>query len=126
MIWAHFHNANFFIETFLFTRASSAGLILSDFSITTLWNILWLESHEFGLFHIWVSLTTVFNTESLTFSVWVPVIVGLVVSMMFVEGVVQVTINPGELRDVTEEEWHLSVLTILVIVSLSNWVNLFI
>jgi len=42
--------------------------------------------------------------------------------MMLVEGVIQVTINPGELRDVTEEERHLSVLTILVIVSLSNWV----
>jgi len=101
-------------------------LILSDFSIATLWNELRLKSHEFGLFHIWVGLTTVLNTESLTFSIWVPVIVSLVVSMVLVERVIQVTINPGELRNVTEEERHLSVLAILIIVSLSNWVNLFV
>jgi hypothetical protein len=122
MVWTNFHDTDFFIETFVFAGLSSASLILSDFSITTLWNKLRLESHEFGLFHIWVSLTTILNTESLTFSVWIPVIVGLVVSMMLVERVIQVTINPGELRNVTEEEWHLSVLTKLVIVSLSNWV----
>jgi len=122
MVWTNFHNANFFIETLFFTGASSTSLILSDFSITTLWNELRLESHEFRLFHIWVSLSTVLNTEGLAFSVWVPVIVSLVVSMMFVERVIQVTINPGELRDMTEKEWHLSVFTILVIVSLSNWV----
>ena len=61
-------------------------------------------------------------TEGFVLAIGVPIIVGLVVSMMVVERVVQVTINPGELRDVTEEEWHLSVFTKLVIVSLSNWV----
>ena len=122
VVWANLHDRELVIKASIFTSRGSASLILSDFSITTLWNELRLESHEFRLFHIWVSLSTVLNTEGLAFSVWVPVIVSLVVSMMFVERVIQVTINPGELRDMTEKEWHLSVFTILVIVSLSNWV----
>lgn len=126
MVWTHFHNTYFFIETFVLALASSAGLVLSDFSVTTFRNELGLESHEFRLLHIWVSLATVLDTESLSLSVWVPVVVSLVVSVVLVEGVVQVTVNPRELRDVAEEEWHLGVLAILVVVPSSNWVYLFI
>jgi hypothetical protein len=85
-----------------------------------------LESHEFGLFHIWVCLATVLNTESLGFSIRVPVVVSLVVSVVLVKGIVQVTVDPRELWDVSEKEGHLSVLTILVVVSSPDWVYLFI
>ena len=126
MVWTHFHNTYFFIETFVLALGTSTGLVLSDFSVTTFRNVLGLQSHEFGLLHIWVGLSTVLNTEGLSFSVWVPVVVSLVVSVVLVERVVQVTVHPRQLRDVPEEERHLSVLTILVVVSSSNWVYLFI
>jgi hypothetical protein len=49
---------------------------------------------------------------------------GLVVSVVLVERVVQVTIDPGELRDVAKEERHLSHFSILVVVPLSNRIKL--
>jgi len=39
-------------------------------------------------------------------------------SMILIEGVVQVTINPGKLRNVTSIEWHLSVFSRNVIIIL--------
>lgn len=62
-------------------------------------------------------------TESLGLSVWVPVVVGLIVSVVLVEGVIQVTVDPRELRNVTQEIWHLRVLVGLVVVSGSDWVQ---
>ena len=63
-------------------------------------------------------------TQSLTLSVWVPVIVGLVVPMVLLEGVIQVTINPRSLGDVPKVKWHLGVLPRLVVVQLPQRVNL--
>jgi hypothetical protein len=50
--------------------------------------------------------------------------VGLIVSVILVERVVQVTINPGKLRNMTKEERHLGIFSICVIIPLSNWIKL--
>ena len=44
---------------------------------------------------------------------------GLIMSVVLVEGVVQVTVDPRNLRVHTQEEWHLRVLVGLIIESLS-------
>ena len=56
------------------------------------------------MLHVGVDHRTVLVTESLRFTVRVPVVVILVVSVVFVERVVQVTIDPGKLRNMTEVE----------------------
>ena len=65
-------------------------------------------------------------TKSLTFSIWVPVIVSLVVPMVFLEGVIQVTVNPTQLGNVTKVKWHLCVFSWLVVVQLSEGIYLFV
>jgi len=46
--------------------------------------------------------------------------------MILVEGVIQVTIYPRKLRDVTEEEWHLLHLLDLRLIPLSKWIEFFV
>lgn len=111
VIWANLHNANLFIEALLGVLLSGAALELSDFSVATSWDSGWLESHELRLKTIESAETTILVTKGLVLSVWVPVVVRLVVSVIFVEGVIDVTIDPGVLWDVTEVEGHLGVLT---------------
>jgi len=65
-------------------------------------------------------------TKSLVLSIWIPVIMGLVMSMILLERVIKVTIYPGKLRNVTEVEWHLSVLSMDNVVILSQRIQLFI
>ena len=62
--------------------------------------------------------------ESLVFAVGVPVIVGLVVSVILLEGVVKVTIEPHELGHNTKVEGHLGVLVGTVVVTGTNGVEL--
>ena len=56
-------------------------------------------------------------TESLSLAVWVPVVVGLVMSVILVERVIEVSIYPGELWHVSKEVGHLSVVVGLVVVA---------
>jgi len=124
VVWTDFHNAYFFIETILLALGRGTGLVLPNFSITTPGNKVRFETHKLRLLHVGLALPSVLNTQSFSFPVWVPVVVSLVVSVVLVEGVVQVTVNPGELRDVSEEEGHLRVLSVLVVVPGSNGINL--
>ena len=62
-------------------------------------------------------------TKSFTLSVWIPVIMDLIMSMVLMERVVQVTVDPRDLRVHPQEEWHLRVLVGLVVESLSDWVQ---
>jgi hypothetical protein len=62
--------------------------------------------------------------ECLVFAVRVPVIVCLVVSMVLLERIVQVTVQPEELGDHTEIECHLGVLIRLIVVASADWVDL--
>lgn len=95
MVWADFHNRDLLIEAGLLSSSRSAALILSNFSSATSWDLLELEMHEFRLLHVWLTLTTVFVTEGLGLSIWVPVIMRLDMSMIFIERVIQVTVDPG-------------------------------
>ena len=65
-------------------------------------------------------------TKSLCLTVWVPVIVSLVVSVPFLERVIQVTIQPVELWNNTKVKWHLGILVWSVLVALTNWVQHFV
>ena len=124
VIWAHLHNRYFLVVASIASVGGSAVLELSDFSIASSWDERWLESHELGLLHVRVAHRTVFVTKSLRFTVGVPVIVGLVVPVVLLERVVQVTVDPTCLRNMAEVEWHLSVLSWLVVVELSQRVDL--
>jgi hypothetical protein len=88
VVWAHLHNTNLLIEAFFLSSRLRACLILSNLSITSFWNVVWLKSHELGLLHVWVAETTVLVSEGLTFSVWIPVIMGLIMSMILIERVI--------------------------------------
>jgi len=98
-------------------------LILLNLSIATSWDGVEFKSHELRLLHVGIALTTILVTESLSFSIWVPLVMGLDMSMILVEGVIQVTIYPRKLRNVTEEEWHLLVAGGGLLILLSNWVQ---
>jgi len=84
MIWANLHNRDLLIDTGV-TVLSSARLILSNLSVATSWNEVWLESHELSLLHGWVTVATILVTEGLRLSIWVPIIVSLVMSMILIE-----------------------------------------
>jgi len=62
-------------------------------------------------------------TECLLFSVGIPVIVCLVMSVVLVERVVQVTVSPVELGHNSQEEGHLGVAVGLVVVAGSDGVQ---
>jgi hypothetical protein len=124
MLWADLHDGNLLISALLNSILWRAFLELPNFSIATSWDLRWLKCHEFGLLHVGVAETTILVTEGLVLSVWVPVIMSLIISVILIEGVVQVTIDPWELRNMTKVEGHLGVFTWLVVVSSSNWVEL--
>jgi len=48
---------------------------------------------------------------------------GLVMSVIFIEGIVQVTIDPRKLRNMTKVEWHLGIFSWLIIILLSKRVH---
>ena len=127
MIWAHLHNGDFLIHTIIFAVACGAGLVFLNLPVATSWDGIELKGHEFGLLHVRVALTTVLVTEGLALAIGVPLIsVGaLVVSVVLVERVVQVTVDPRQLGDVAEVERHLSQLAVrLVVVVLPERVQL--
>ena len=62
-------------------------------------------------------------TEGLRFTVWVPVIVGLVVSVPLLEGVIKISVKPVKLWNHMKVKWHLGVLVRLLLVASSNRVH---
>ena len=69
-------------------------MILPDLSVATSGDLLVLNSHEFGLLHVGIDHGTILVTKSFTFSIWVPFIMVLNMSVIFVKGVIKVTIDP--------------------------------
>jgi hypothetical protein len=98
-------------------------LVLSNFSVTTSGDKTWNKSHIFGDFHGIITETTILETKRLTLSIGIPVIMGLIVSMVLVEGVIQVTVNPIELGYMPEEVGHLRIIIWGVVVSGSDGVE---
>jgi hypothetical protein len=77
------------------------NLIFSNFFVATTGDETWHQSHVFGESHAVFAETTVLVAEGLAFPVGIPVVMGLIVSMVLVEGVVQVTVDPGSLGNMT-------------------------
>ena len=88
VIWANLHDGDLLVEASLLAGSRGASLILSNLSVATLWNVVWLKSHELGHFHVWVALTSILVSEGLSLSIWVPVIVHLIMSMILVERII--------------------------------------
>lgn len=123
VIWANFHDRDFFISTLLRTLVLSAGLILSNFSVTSSWNFTWLQSEVLGLDSVQLALSSVLSTKGFGLSIWVPVVMCLVMSMILLEGIVQVTVDPRSLWHGREVPWHGGILSYFIIVVHSKWVQ---
>ena len=63
-------------------------------------------------------------TESFVLAVWVPLVVGLIVTMVLVEGVVDGTVSPVEHRNGAIEPGNLDFTGWMVVVVGTNWVKL--
>lgn len=85
VIWAYLHDGDLLVQALSLTLLAFTSLEFFHFSEATFWNHLRLKSHELRLLHVWVALTTVFMTECFCFSIWIPLIVRLDMSMIFVE-----------------------------------------
>jgi len=94
VIGAHLHDANFVIDTGISSVCLFANLVLADLLITTTGDEARSKSHKLAGLHVRLTHGTLFVTESLGLSVWVPLIMGLVVSMVLVKGVVKISIEP--------------------------------
>ena len=126
MVRAHFHDRDLVGEAGLGGALGGTLLVLADFFVATTGDVGGTEGHVLGGLHDGRAHGTIFVTKSLVFAVWVPVIVGLVVSVILFKGVVKVTIEPHELGHNTEVEGHLGVLVGTVVVTGTNWVELFV
>ena len=123
MVWADFHNRNLFVQTLLLAIGGGASLVFSDFPVASSGDSTGLKSHIFGVLLVGVAETTILVSKGLALSIGVPVIMGLIMSVILIEGIIQVTIDPGQLGDIPEVERHLGQFSWLVVVSLSNWVQ---
>ena len=94
MIRADLHDGKLLVHASVLTLGLSAVLILPDFSVATSRDLLVLDGHEFGLLHVGVDHRSILVTESLTFSIRVPLIMILNVSVILVEGIIKVTVHP--------------------------------
>ena len=62
-------------------------------------------------------------TKGFVLAVGVPLVMGLVVSMVLLERVVKISVQPVELRHDTQVKGHLLVLIWSIFVTLTNWVG---
>lgn len=64
-----------------------------------------------------------FRTQSLAFSVRIPVIMSLIMFVVFIEGIIQVTIHPVELGNMTQVIRHLRVVIWSILIPGSNGIE---
>ena len=126
VLGADFHNADFVVEADLFVSGvlGRAHLELADLSVATSGNEVRYKSHVLGVLHVRLAHGSGLVTKSLVLTVGVPVVMGLVVPMILLEGVIEVTVQPVELGDDTQVEGHLGVVIGRVVVTSSNGVDL--
>ena len=125
MVWANFHNVYFFLETCFWACLFLAALVLADFSGATARDESWLQGDIDVVFlHLAGSARTMVITESFVLAVWVPLVVGLIVTMVLVEGVVDGTVSPVERRNAAIEPGNLDFTGWMVVVVGTNWVKL--
>lgn len=123
MIRTYLHNWNLVWEESFRRVLSSALLIFADFFVAAPRNKVGSESHELGRLHDWWAHRASLVAERLVLAVRVPVVVGLVVSVVLFEWVIQVAVQPEELGHHTQVEWHLSVLIRLIVVTSADGVD---
>jgi hypothetical protein len=85
VIRADLHNTNFLTKALILTLLCWALLISTDLFVATTWDHVWFQGHILRGFHCWGAETTSLVTQSLRFTIWVPVIVSLVVSVPLLE-----------------------------------------
>jgi hypothetical protein len=124
VVRAHFHDWDLVGEASLGGALGGTLLVFADFFVATTGDVGGTEGHVLGGLHDGGAHGAVLVTKSLVFAVGVPVIVGLVVSMVLLEGVIQVAVEPHELGHHTEVEGHLGVLVGTVVVASANGVEL--
>ena len=125
VVGANLHDGKLLVEAGLLVLLGRAVLVLADFTVATAGDLRVLQGHELGLLHVRVTHGTVLVTERLTLSITIPLIVILVVSVKLIEGIVEVTVDPGQLRNMTEVEGNLRDLTVgLIVVVLTKRVKL--
>jgi len=126
VLGADFHNADFVVEADLFVSGvlGRAHLELADLSVATSGDEVGYEGHVLGVLHVRLAHGSGLVTKSLVLTVGVPVVMGLVVPMILLEGVIEVTVQPVELGDDTQVEGHLGVVIGRVVVTSSDRVDL--
>lgn len=112
MVGANLHDGKLLVHAGLLALLGRAVLVLADLTVATAGNLRVLESHELRLLHVRVTVGTVLMTERLALSITVPLIVILVMSVELVEGIIKVTVDPTQLRNMAEVEGNLRDLTV--------------
>lgn len=70
-------------------------------------NHAWLQSQKLLVLQVGVAETSIFDEQRFVFPIVVPVIVSLQMSLSLLERIIQVTIEPSQLRDAAQIVRHL-------------------
>lgn len=76
------------------TIALRTDLEFPDFLVAPTRNEIGNECHVLCEFHCVVTESAILVSEGLTFTIWVPVIMCLIMAMVLIEGVVKISIDP--------------------------------
>mmetsp|Transcript_114747 Transcript_114747/g.159308 ORF Transcript_114747/g.159308 Transcript_114747/m.159308 type:complete len:232 (+) Transcript_114747:316-1011(+) len=117
VVGANLHNVDLLVETGFSTLSSRALSVLLDFLNATAGDSGRHKSHVLRVLHGRLVLTTLISTQGLVLSIGVPVIVSLDVSVVLLERVIKVRVEPVTLRNNTEVPGKLRVLIRLVVIS---------
>jgi len=125
VLGADFHNADLVVNTSLSISVSvgSAHLVFTDFLVATTWDEVGNKGHVLAVFHVRLTHRTILVAQRFVLTVRVPFVMGLVMSVILLERIVQVTIEPVELRNDTQVERHLSVIIGCIVVTCTDRVN---
>ena len=128
VIWADLHNADLLVGACLscLRFVCGASLVFSDLTVATAGDHVVLKRHILGVLHDRVAVTTLSGTESLLFAVGDPVVVSLVLLVILLEGIIERTVQPIELRNTAEIPGHLRVIIGCIVITSTNRVDLLI
>jgi hypothetical protein len=123
MLRTDLHDADLILKTLLCSTLFGAHLILTDFSVTTSGDLVWNEGHVLTLLSVRLALSSILESERFVLSIRVPVVMGLIMSVVLIERVIQVTVDPGELGDLPEIKRHLGIVVAVVVIPGSDGVQ---
>jgi hypothetical protein len=123
VIRADLHHVNLVIEAVISTPLAGTDLELADLLIAAAGDEVGDKGHVLREFHWVLAETTILVTEGLALTVGVPVIMSLIVAMILVEWIIEVTIDPWSLGNMTKEERHLGVIIRFVVITSTDGVK---